>query len=249
MTLVNSEKEFCININGLSIPCSVTVSLKAKHIKLIMDFNGLRVVKPLKAKISEVDKVLKSKSNWIHKHYISFQSIRVQEDERNWESGEKILYLGDRYELRIILHKKKLTFIDFDGYQFEISVNENLEGSERKAQIEKAIRKWYAQKAYETIKIRLDYFCMMSGLKYNAMRVKDQKSRWGSCSKKGNLNFNWKLIMSPQWIMDYVIIHEVCHLRHLNHSREFWDLVARYMPDYKKAKLWLKKNGSGLCLR
>jgi predicted metal-dependent hydrolase len=80
------------------------------------------------------------------------------------------------------------------------------------------------------------------------MSIREQKTRWGSCSKKGNLNFNWKLIMSPPWVIDYVVIHEICHLRHLNHSKEYWALVEYYMPEYKSAREWLKKNGAKLAL-
>ena len=81
---------------------------------------------------------------------------------------------------------------------------------------------------------------------YNQFRIKEQKTRWGSCSKRNNLNFNWKIIMAPEKVIDYVIIHELCHLVHFNHSKEFWNLLAFYMPDYKEQAEWLKNNGISL---
>lgn len=79
-----------------------------------------------------------------------------------------------------------------------------------------------------------------------AIRIKDQRTRWGSCSKAGNLNFNWRLIMAPDWVLDYVIVHELCHLVELNHSSRFWGLVEAAFPRYREAKAWLRANGSAL---
>lgn len=84
------------------------------------------------------------------------------------------------------------------------------------------------------------------GLSYGAIRIKDQRSRWGSCSKAGNLNFNWRLMQAPGFVLDYVIVHELCHLRELNHSSRFWRLVEDAFPRYKEAKMWLRNNGSTL---
>jgi len=245
---MNSNKELYINIGNLPIPYEITQSKKAEHIKLVMNIDGLRVVKPLRAKLGEVEKVLKAKSNWIYKHYMKFQSMKIEEYNRKWENGERILLKGKNYFIQIYTYKNKRTFIDFDGVRVEVYVNENAGESERKTLIENAFRNWYKKIAYESMQDRLDYYCKIIGMNYNSMRIKEQKARWGSCSKKGNLNFNWKLIMSPQWIIDYVIIHEVCHLRYLDHSKEFWKMVSLYMPDYKKAQEWLKKNGMGLRL-
>ena len=119
---------------------------------------------------------------------------------------------------------------------------------EKKEYIEAAFRKWYISAARCEIKEKLKYYSSIIGVSYNDVRIKEQKTRWGSCSKKGNLNFNWKLIMAPAWVLNYVIVHELCHLRYLNHSKEFWSILANYMPDYKNATAWLKENGSALKL-
>lgn len=248
MTIMDRDGQLCFNIGNLAIPYSLRESKKTRHIKLVMDINGLRVVKPSLAKMEDVEKVLQSKSNWIYKHFMDFQSMKVEEYSREWESGERVLYKGKKYNIRIFPHTNNTTAINFNGKRFEIFVDEKAGESERKTLIENAFRKWYIRSAQETIKNRLDYYCKITGLTYNTLRIKEQKTRWGSCSKKANLNFNWKLVMSPQWVIDYVIIHEICHLRYLNHSKEYWDMVSLYMPEYKKAQEWLKKNGLGLTL-
>ena len=83
---------------------------------------------------------------------------------------------------------------------------------------------------------------------YNKIYIRDQKTRWGSCSSKGNLNFNWRLIMAPLFIMDYIVVHELAHLVHPNHSRDFWKLVKKIVPDYKEKKEWLKIYGNSLSI-
>lgn len=245
---MNSDKELCLNIDDLKISYTLSDSKKSKHIRLVIDIHGLRVVKPIKAKMAEVEKVLQAKSDWIYKHYQDYQTMKVDEKQRNWESGESVLYRGKDYDIKIFQHKEKSTRIHFNGSSFEIFINEMFSENERNFLIESAFKKWYRINAYEAIKDRLDTYCKIIGLAHNMMKIKEQKTRWGSCSNKGNLNFNWKLIMSPQWVIDYVIIHEICHLRFLNHSKEYWTMVEMYMPNFKEARLWLKKNGSGLKL-
>ncbi len=96
---------------------------------------------------------------------------------------------------------------------------------------------------------RVECFAKIMGVKYNRISIKHQVTRWGSCSVKGNLNFNCLLMLCPPEVRDYVIVHELCHLKELNHSQKFWNEVARYCPDYKAHKLWLKVNGSELINR
>lgn len=98
--------------------------------------------------------------------------------------------------------------------------------------------------ALELAKNRLEYFNTFYNLKYNRVSIKNQKTRWGSCSRKGNLNFNYKIALLPSKMSDYIIVHELCHLAEFNHSQNFWNLVAEQIPDYKEIRADLHKNGS-----
>ena len=100
--------------------------------------------------------------------------------------------------------------------------------------------------ALQRIRERLDYFAPRLGVTFGRVTIRDQKSRWGSCSSKNNLNFNWKLIMAPPEALDYVVIHELCHLIEFNHSPRFWRLVEAQMPDYEVWRKWLKCHGAEL---
>ncbi len=97
-------------------------------------------------------------------------------------------------------------------------------------------------KALQIVKDRIEYFNMFYNYKWNRIVIRNQKTRWGSCSKKGNLNFNYKIALLPQKSSDYIIVHELCHLGEFNHSRKFWDLVAKTVPGYKEIRKNLRKN-------
>jgi hypothetical protein len=96
--------------------------------------------------------------------------------------------------------------------------------------------------ALELVKSRLEYFNTFYNLKYNRVSIKNQKTRWGSCSRKGNLNFNYKIALLPPKMADYIIVHELCHLAEFNHSQNFWNLVAKQITDYKEIRNSLRKN-------
>jgi predicted metal-dependent hydrolase len=241
-----NTKEYTLKIGDAVIPYKIKDSTKAKNIRLVIDNNGLHVIKPLRVKISDVERVLKEKSSWIYKHYVELLQKKQSMPVRKWETGETLLYLGQNCKINIMGHKKSIASVSFDGDAFFVYMDENTTGEERNLLIESVFKKWYRKAAEIVLNERLEHFCRITGLKFRAMRLKEQKTRWGSCSKDGNLNFNWKLIMAPLWVVDYVVLHEVSHLRHLNHSKDFWSLVTHYMPDYKKAQEWLKNHGAAL---
>jgi len=110
----------------------------------------------------------------------------------------------------------------------------------------KKFEKIYREQAREKITERCKYYGEMHGLKFNRIRITGAKTRWGSCSAKNNLNFCWKLILAPEEILDYVVVHELSHTVHKNHSAKFWNLVEQIDPEHKKNRKWLKQNGWGL---
>lgn len=106
----------------------------------------------------------------------------------------------------------------------------------------------YRQAAKEYIPKRAAHFAALLGVTYENITIRDQKTRWGSCSSKGTLSFNWRLMLAPPAVLDYVVIHELCHRKEMNHSPRFWRLVEQIMPDYKTKRQWLKENGNKLTL-
>ncbi|MEZ3507038.1 MAG: M48 family metallopeptidase [Lachnospiraceae bacterium] len=111
-----------------------------------------------------------------------------------------------------------------------------------------ALTQRYIAAAKEYFPKRAAYFQQFTGGTYNRITIRDQKTRWGSCSARGTLSFNWRLMLAPPSILDYVVIHELCHLTHMNHSAAFWQAVEKVCPDYRTARKWLKDHGQELVL-
>lgn len=99
------------------------------------------------------------------------------------------------------------------------------------------------EKARKVLTGRTDYYKQLLDVEYRRLRIGDQKTRWGSCSSKGTISYNWRLVLMPEKIMDYVVVHELCHLLEMNHSAKFWKRVSEVLPDYKDRRKWLKENG------
>jgi predicted metal-dependent hydrolase len=113
---------------------------------------------------------------------------------------------------------------------------------------QEAIERWYRRMAREEIGERLDRACAIAGLSYSRLTIRDQRTRWGSCSRGGAMSFNWRLLLAPEAVLDYVIWHEVCHLQFMDHSPRFWGLVARYCPGHREQSAWLRRNAGTLVL-
>ena len=111
-----------------------------------------------------------------------------------------------------------------------------------------ALEKRYIAAAKEYFPKRAAYFVQFTGGSYNRISVRDQKTRWGSCSARGTLSFNWRLMLAPPTVADYVIVHELCHLTYMNHSADFWQKVESVYPDYRTARRWLKDHGNELVI-
>jgi predicted metal-dependent hydrolase len=110
----------------------------------------------------------------------------------------------------------------------------------------KILTRWFKDKAASVIRSKCDALAQRIGVDFNRITLRDQKTRWASCSHKRNLSFNWRLIMVPEPVLDYVIIHELCHLKEMNHSKRFWGLVSKHNPDWKEHRKWMNSHGGGL---
>ena len=156
-------------------------------------------------------------------------------------TGEKVLYEGVPTEIRIVSAARNR--IVHMGELILIEATDTAEEAVREQ-----LRRWLTEQARERVTERLAHFAPLVGKAPGRIAIRDQRTRWGSCSSGDNLNFNWKLIMAPPSALDYVVVHELCHLYEFNHSGRFWQRVERHMPDYQDWKNWLKKNGKMLGL-
>ena len=206
---------------------------KRKTLSLSINENADLVVRaPHRASYDEIQKFISEKSAWIDKKQ---RLIKARlKDNLNQYSSLQCLYLGSLYPLKI--DNNSIEPISFNGQMFTIT-NVN------KERISLSLKSWYKKRFIEVALPRLSYFSDKYKLKVNQVRVKEQKTLWGSCSSKNNINLNYLLIMAPMKVIDYVIVHELVHTIHKNHSAKFWQKVETIMPNYKDARKWLKENG------
>ncbi|WKZ31258.1 MAG: SprT family zinc-dependent metalloprotease [Candidatus Dojkabacteria bacterium] len=193
----------------------------------------------------QIDQFLEEKSGWISKKLALQQRRSGERPAHRFNEGEKFEYLGETYSLQIIppsaVTKYGLTLREpLDLHQDFIL------HAEKQPKAREAFTKWYKSEARTILADRVGHFCDLAGLRHQSIKLSNAKTRWGSCSSKGNLNFNWRIIMAPMEVVDYLVAHEVAHLRHQNHSKSFWNLVGEIYPDYKQHRRWLKENGHRL---
>ena len=204
-----------------------------KTLSLSINDNADLIVRaPQRVSDDEIQKFISEKSDWIDKKQ---RLIKAHlKDSENQLSNDQCLYLGSLYQLKI--DNNNVEPISFNGDMFTIA-NVNRE------EISLPLKSWYKKRFIEVALPRLSYFSEKHKLKVNQVRVKEQKTLWGSCSSKNNINLNYLLIMAPMKVIDYVIVHELVHTIHKNHSAKFWQKVETIMPNYKDARYWLKENG------
>jgi len=233
-----------LKIGTTIISYSIRRSHRAKYVSLSIGADGVQIVAPFPIDDSVIISLVEKKQKWILNRFESYrQRLRKIPAERDFVSGEKLLFMGDNYPLKVLEHKGGCTNVNLTDGQFLVDINADIPIEKRREEIQGKLEQWYIRSAKELIAERLELFSKKIGVKVNAVRFKNQKTRWGSCSQKGNLNFNWKLVMAPTFIVDYVVVHELCHLKQMNHSLEFWLLVGNQISDYKKMRKWLKENG------
>lgn len=155
------------------------------------------------------------------------------------ENGDQISLLGEKRSLVVVREERKRgrakcvmdKLLLFVPYEADYYCKREL------------LEKWFRKEASLILKEKAQEFARLLSVIFKEIHIKDQRSRWGSCSSKGNLNFNWRIVMAPEPVCDYVVIHELCHLKHMDHSESFWQLVETVCPEYKQYKKWLKENG------
>ena len=143
------------------------------------------------------------------------------------------------------------SFIDSFLFEKEKWILSHLEKARRRPSrdprpLPESVRKRYIETAREIFSQKTACYARIMGVTYGRISIREQKTRWGSCSSSGNLNFNWRLILAPEPVLDYVVVHELAHRREMNHSRAFYDIVRSVLPDYKEAQKWLRQNGDSL---
>lgn len=222
------------------------VYCKRKSLGIKLDENGNIFVRaPMGLSRKQVDRILSEKASWILTHQNSLQKLSKEREEKRYISGTDIYYKGEKYNLHItrVENKKKQKVVLKTSIKNEIDIF-TVDLDEK--YIRRFLETWYKEEARRILTEKVDYYGKFFSRSHENIRIKSMKTRWGSCSAKGNLNFNWKIIMAPEEVIDYLVVHELSHLVEMNHSANFYSQLSRILPDYKTHQKWLKENGKYL---
>ena len=235
-----------LELQGRFVDYRVRTSKRAKRvlIKFTADA-GLEVVYPSRRRQPPPEAVLRANTDWIMRTMSRLAQESDQRPRRCYQSGEVFHYRGKACQLDLAFVANGAPgSVQLIGDALVLECPQSAQLPDRRA----AVVAWYRSQAKAHLPQRTRQLAEEHGFEFGQLRIKHQKTRWGSCSAQGNLNLNLRLMMAPDAVIDYVILHELCHLRELNHSAAFWRLVAERCPNYQLWRAWLKENGHMLKL-
>jgi len=216
------------------------VKSRRRTVSLEINQEGVLTVRaPYGLDRTTIDDILKRHQPWIRKKRQEVQRRQELSRPKKFEDGEKFLWLGKEYPLRIVARVRPS--LVFTGERFELAASSILSARQ-------LFEAWFKEQARFYLSSRLKEIARKTGFKYQKFRLSSAQTRWGSCSAKGTISLVWRLMMAPPEIIDYLIIHELAHTKEKNHSRAFWRLVEELLPDYRERRRWLRKNGYRLKL-
>ena len=217
-----------------------------KSMGISIERDGAVIVKvPHQAELNNIEKFISEKKIWIHQKLAKKKVLNREKPKREFVNGQGFLYLGKSYRLKFIddagiKPPKAAPLRLWRGY-FELAESERATARER-------FISWYKKQIKKQLKTRMPRYDKRIGVTVKNIRILDLGHRWASCGRNGIINFNWRSVMAPIWVFDYILVHEMVHLIERAHSDRFWRLVARVMPDYEEHALWLNENGADLDL-
>ncbi len=212
-----------------------------KTVQITVDGSGVEVAAPATTSSAELRGIVRKRAAWIITHSTG-QTLEAA--PKRFVSGETLPYLGRNVRMVVESRAVRSPEVRFDHWTFRIAVPEDLNGGERAAQIRRAVVAWYRARAADRLPATVErWWPQLGDGETPRVLVRDQRQRWGSCAPDGTLRFNWRAMMLPPALVEYIVVHELAHLTHKNHSRDFWALVAEAMPDAQHRRQRLREAG------
>lgn len=248
--LENNCLNFLYKKNKINVK---VIERKRKNISIrIIPKDKIEIITPVSLSLSYLKNILTQRSQWIIKTLDKFEGRDEGFKERKYEDGEVFYYLGEKYILKIvedknISNRKKYAYISIENKKLIINTN-----NDEKDFIKDQLKKWYKSKSEDIVIERIEKLKknnqIMNNLSPALIKIKEQKKRWGSCTSQKVIYINSRISMAKVDVIDYILVHEFCHLVYMNHSKDFYNLVGKILPDFKEQEKWLKENSYKLSL-
>jgi predicted metal-dependent hydrolase len=227
-----------------AVPYRIRRSDRARHARILVGGDGVEVVVPRRFPMREVQPFVEEKRPWIERTLRRMRESDAVVPRARLEDGGALSYLGERLTLRARVEpRRRRALVARRGEVVTAAVSRP-----GPAALEDALERWYRRQARIEIRPRLDATTAAAGLRYHSLQIRGQRTRWASCSSTGAMSFNWRLLLAPAEILDYVVEHEVAHLEVHDHSDRFWSLLGSRCPDWHEHERWLRAHGHALRL-
>jgi predicted metal-dependent hydrolase len=224
-----------ILLDGREVPYTLVRTRAARRVSLRVDDRGLRVSAPPRASLRTVEAALRSHAGWVLRH------LDRAEPPPPLVPGARLALLGGHVELSVALGARPQAALDRAAARLEVTApSEDL--------LAPVIEHWYREAARAHLGALAVHWAPALGVQPSGLRIGDQRSRWGSCSTSGTISLSWRLLLAPPEVGEYVVVHELAHLRRPDHSPAFWAIVAAALPGHAAQRRWLRRHGAELRL-
>jgi len=227
-----------IMLDGQAVDYVLKFSARAKKWRISLNDKGLSVILPARTKPDVAEQALRQHTAWVLKQRQRQQKMAALAAAQPSLAPDTLLLRGQTLPYRVVPAPILKGAVVFDGHTLNVQVPIAADASAAAA----VLQAWYLEQALADIRACVQRRAEAMQVHPAKISLRDQRRRWGSCSSKGNLSLSWRLILMPPEVLDYVVVHELAHLRHMNHSPKFWALVSQYCPNYKQHAAWLKAN-------
>ncbi len=210
---------------------------------IIIERDGSILVRaPEWADDAQIESIVQAKQFWIYQSLAEWRDMNATRVLREYKNGEGFLYLGRAYRLHLVTDQAEPLMLKSGRFCLRRDLVDQGEVAAAKA----AFKDYYVARGRERIPERVAYYAPKAGVRPTWVDVRELGNRWASCSPSGDLAFHWKCMMAPLTILDYIVVHELCHLHHRDHTDAFWNEVDKVLPQYRERKEWLRRSGAGL---
>lgn len=225
----------------LSFDYSVRRHPRAKNIRIVVGPEGVTVTIPERTAERHAHAFVRERAQWIERSLARFAAEREAIEARTLADGTAVPFLGS--ELTVRLLEGPSGRVTLKGDELRVRVPDHARET-----VAEALERWYRRQAKAIFSERLDAVVARNGTSYARVAIRDQKTRWGSCSTSGTISFNWRLLLAPEAVLDYVVEHEAAHIEVRDHSPRFWALMEERVPDWRSSRDWLRRHGGTLRL-
>jgi predicted metal-dependent hydrolase len=225
-----------------SVPYRIRRSDRARHARILVGGDGVEVVVPRRFPLRQVEPFVEEKRPWIERTLRRMRESEAEFPRARLEDDGELPYLGERLALAVRVERQRVRpVVSRRGAGLRVA----LPGG---GSLVDALEGWYRRRARVEVSARLDAAVARAGSSYTSLQIRGQRTRWASCSSSGAMSFNWRLLLAPAEILDYVVEHEVAHLEVHDHSQRFWTLLASRSPGWREHERWLRRHGHALRL-